>query len=661
MAWTRVQTVGANGAGGTATATISATSAGNLLVAYAAASVVAPVVTDSAGQAYRCTLMPQNVPGGSTKRHGFFWLTTAAGVTSLTVTGSTNVYIQVAEYDPGVATANYSMWPGSESEFTVASGLAVGGTLEGSAPAGNLELMGVTANATAVTTWTIGTGITTLVGTGNQVNGSATIALGETLSCAASPVGNFTLSPSNSVGSIAAVFVPYMTDGADPGSPPALSPSAVLGLALPVFADPVSSLDSTLPDLPPTQPPFGPALVRIPPPAAAAVMLRSTADPTYAPILSTGLPGRWPGLAPQSTVLQVRDVTVVIPPDTPPVTLTPPARLTPTSAPAPAVGWTQRHDTAQGPASVVRLSLPPQTRTPAAAVLRVVSDPPTATLPTFPAIVLPGRWPLAAALAQVLQVRDVTPLQSSDSPARPLVVTLVAGTANAGVQLLHAAAGELDAAPHGMLVVSAPSAPGRTLYLPIASPRVDGGPLPGVLLVPVAGARPTVVMPAWVTRLAGEQGPTPEILVAPAAALYAPLPVRALLWAPRVEEVGVRPLAVTAAAVASGFRPAPAVLVAGLAHDEPGAPDLVLVQVVPGRAPAPAGWLRRATPEPSGMPRVVVAGVGILLARTAPGGWLWKDRFDSITPPFTWRVTATSGHRRGSGATTGGPVAPVPD
>jgi len=105
---------------------------------------------------------------------------------------------------------------GTETAFTGTAVTTIGGSLNSGAAAGDLVLIGVAENAVAGTTFTAGSGITTLVGFANQTNGTASMCVGEKLSCAASPAANITISPSNNVAATAIAFNETTAAAANP-------------------------------------------------------------------------------------------------------------------------------------------------------------------------------------------------------------------------------------------------------------------------------------------------------------------------------------------------------------------------------------------------------------------------------------------------------------
>jgi len=207
MAWTRVQTVGNNQASGlTLAVTLSATAVGNLLVAFGVGGGSVSF-SDGAGQTWTLDTEYSNI-NSSSKHYRWGWvLSTVAGVTTVTYTGGTVAkWLQVVEYSPGAGNVA-SLVVSSPTNFTNGTGsTTVGGTLGGSAASGSLVVIGSGENNEAATTFTAGTGISNLVGFGNNSNGTATICVGENLSSAASPVANLTVSPSNQEGATALAF-----------------------------------------------------------------------------------------------------------------------------------------------------------------------------------------------------------------------------------------------------------------------------------------------------------------------------------------------------------------------------------------------------------------------------------------------------------------------
>jgi hypothetical protein len=216
VAWTRIQTAGAsNAAGAVAVATLGqATAAGTLLIVYSGNSGnVDPIVTDNLGQSYSSGVVYGNVGGGSSKRHAFRWVVTQPGVTSVTATGVTNSWVQVIEYSAGFE-ALYIPYEASDTGYTGTDVLTIGGALGGAVPADHLILMGVTmggvGDGQGATTFGAGSGITTIVGTGGDANGSATLAVGENLSGADNPAANITFTvPTSDAGASAIAFVAH--------------------------------------------------------------------------------------------------------------------------------------------------------------------------------------------------------------------------------------------------------------------------------------------------------------------------------------------------------------------------------------------------------------------------------------------------------------------
>ncbi len=205
MTWTRTQTVGANIASGTSVpVTLSSTAAGSLLVAFMVGHT-SDAIADNLGQTWILGTSRANIPG-STKVYQWAWLpATQSGVTTVTLTTSTGVsYLQVAEY--ANTDGPHLLVPSSETNATTAAGTTVGATLGGPPAAGDLVLIGVAQNATNGTTFTAGSGITTIIGRANQADGSATVCVGENLACAAAPVANVTVTPSNDIGATALAF-----------------------------------------------------------------------------------------------------------------------------------------------------------------------------------------------------------------------------------------------------------------------------------------------------------------------------------------------------------------------------------------------------------------------------------------------------------------------
>ncbi len=207
MAWVRVQTVGANVTSATTVpVTIASTAAGNVLVAFGAGHT-SLAIADSASQAWTTLTEESNVPSSTKHYSWFYFLNTASGITTVTLTtgGAANTgYLQVMEYSFTGDTLTFV--PSSETNFTETSGSTVGGSLTAGA-AGDLTLIGSVGNTTNGTTFSVGSGITSIVGTCNQSNvGGATVGVGENLSCAASPAVNLGISPANSEGATGVAF-----------------------------------------------------------------------------------------------------------------------------------------------------------------------------------------------------------------------------------------------------------------------------------------------------------------------------------------------------------------------------------------------------------------------------------------------------------------------